>query len=714
MVASTPLRDLFPIAAAEVSAVPGIWEIKIETCGVDAVRSLYNVIILLENTSQQLSLDALVSTARGLRSDLLALAERDQRPIADADLHALLLATGLGPARVGVVSGRVNVAYDWLLWSLTTTWEIDGEHELHVEWLSSAMASHVDDAADEIVRPWLLTLYQYGWLTAGLPSVAEELLRFTRAIAIKNLTRGEFDLAAVLLSWAGNRSLDADVTAELRKIGGFLAGVADNQSLDPAIRARALRPLALCDSVITGQNQTHRSQQLLDQFGSDLNPTDKLGALGKVYAGHPRELAQQIDTFIELALQHHRQFSAGAGIPRGMAWARGTMHSLLDVPIRTLLLDGRVDLAVRLLRAWRGLKDHGDGRTPPLVGMLADPNGVTWVAEGEAAQDSSAGFSLDEFQTIANAFLGNTTTVTTSPEMPLEVGERGRGVPNEALAERFQKSAEALLDLGAAERACVAATTAPPSLVLLPTLQVPVQALMTRHIGSTLPLWLSLQQPAPDRPIRNALLYLGGSLLSPIEEEILTALLSAADVRLTVRTEAFMTRAGFLDDYHSNEFDLIWVGTHGVFDGLQPDNAHLHLSETERVPLDDLQPPRSPTRRLLVLNACDGAVTHQTGGIGEIGLSAAAAASAQAVISHLWPIGSSTTALMFAGILANSLITAPSFFEAYQSTITLLSGERDVLRAHVSTISERLVRLLNDKPEDFERLTAWGSAAFIE
>jgi hypothetical protein len=197
--------------------------------------------------------------------------------------------------------------------------------------------------------------------------------------------------------------------------------------------------------------------------------------------------------------------------------------------------------------------------------------------------------------------------------MALEVGERGRGVPDEALAAGFQKSAETFLDLEAAGRARAAATTPPTSRLVLPTLQAPVQALMMRHLGSTLPLWMSVHQPASDRPIRTALLDLGGSLFSRIEEEILTASLSASDIRLTVRSEARMTRARFLDDYNSSEFDLVWIGTHGVFDGLQPDNAHLYLSETERVPLDDLQPPDSPTRRLLVLNACDGAVTAQTG-----------------------------------------------------------------------------------------------------
>ncbi|WP_457252744.1 CHAT domain-containing protein [Pedococcus sp. P5_B7] len=714
MLARTPLRALFPAASVALDVDPGIWDREADPGTADGVRDLYNTIIFLENTSQDEGFDALLRTARALRIDLLGLAAQESPPIASADLHALLLATALGPARVGVVSGRVNIAYDWLLWSLTTSWDLEGEHEINFHWLASAATSHLDDATDEIVRPWLLTLYQYDWLTAGLPSVADQLLASTLAIAVHGLARADLDLAAVLLSWAGNRSLDTTVAAELKRIGGFFATIADNQALAPAIRLQALRPLALCVGTVTGQDQTQRSRQLLDEFGSNLSSTDRLGALGNVFTGKPGELADQIDTFIELALDHHRQFEAIQGTIAGMAWARGTRHSLVNVPIRTLLLDGRVEPAVRLLRAWRGLADNIFEGTQTLVGMLASPGGVTWVAEGGKPQEAATGISLVDFQTAANAYLGNTVAVPTSPGMALHVGPRGRGIPDGDLEAHYQTSAEAFLNLGAAGQARAAATMPPTSLLLLPTLQAPVQALMTRKHGSTLPLWMSLQQPAPDRRIRNALLYLGGSLFSPIEQEILVASLSAADVRLTLRTEGEMTRARFLDDYNSQDFDLIWVGTHGIYDGLQPDNAHLHLSRTEQVRLNDLQPPASVMRRLLVLNACDGAVTAQTGGIGEMGLAAVAASANQAVISHQWPVASSTTALLFAGVLATSLTRAPSFFEAYQSMMSLVGGESRVLRDQVATISQRLVRLLDDKPEDFESLSSWGSAAFVQ
>ena len=127
----TQIRHLFPEASAELLRFPEIWDIEVDPQTLDGVRALYRLIVLLENTSQEDGPDALVRTARALRTDLLCLLEKEPASIDRHDLHALLMATTLGPAGFAVQRGRSNLAYDWLLWSLTTTWDIDGEHVLH-------------------------------------------------------------------------------------------------------------------------------------------------------------------------------------------------------------------------------------------------------------------------------------------------------------------------------------------------------------------------------------------------------------------------------------------------------------------------------------------------------------------------------------------------------------------------------------------------------
>ncbi len=710
----TPIRRLFPTASRELHGFAGIWDVEVDPQTVDGIGSLYNLIIFLENESQRDGPDALVMTARALRSDLLSLDEQRPGPIAESDLHSLLIATTLGPAGFAIATGRYNMAYDWLLWSLTTTWEIDGEHILHIEWLPSILQSRISDAADEIVRPWLQTLYQYDLKMAGLPAVTEALFPTALAIAVDDLPVGQFELAGVLLGWAGNQRLGLVQAAELHRICDFLADIVDNAALSSATRMRALRPLALCSPAVTGQDQCQRAAQLLDQFESELNTTDRLAALGTSLSGRPEDTAAQIEAFLDLARDHHAQFTYGAGSEQDAAWARSGMHSLIDVPVRTLLMGGHVRLAVRLLRAWRGLEDDLGDEPNTLFAVLANAHGFSWVADGGAVYGPPAGVSLSDFQLAANAFLGNTVTVRTGPTVPLHVPSRGRGVPNDDQGAAFEVVAHAFLNLSGAEAAHASAVETPSSLLALPTLQAPLQPLMLRNLGWTLPLSMSLRKPKPDRPIRQALLYVGGSLFSPLEMEALEASLSSTNVRVTVRDAHEMTSARFLADYHSAEFDLIWVGTHGVYDALEPDRAYLHLSELERVTLKDLRPPVTGLRRLLVLNACDGGATALMGGVGEIGLAATASAAAQAVISHHWPIKSPTVAPVFAAVLAGHLGVEQTYFEAYQATVSTFEGGQAALQTQLENISERLVHVVQDHPQDFDALTGWASAAFFE
>lgn len=712
MATAVQLGQLFPQSAAALTAPAGLWNLEVDPRSAAGVKTLYTVVLLLENQSGAIGIADLVETARCLRLDLLRLHSEATFPLAESDLHALHLAVTLGPARTGVLSGQLNVAYEWLLWSLTTTWAIDGEHMLNVGWLVSAAGSQLDDAIAQIVSPWFDTLYIYDRLAAGLPAMTDPLAPQAVALALAQVRHGEFDLAGALLGWAGTRSLDPAVARVLARICGEMASVADDSAADPTLRARALRPLALCLGSVTGQDSRVRSQQLLDEFGDTINPTDRLAALGNVYAGRPDDLADDLQIFIDLALEHHARFSE-AESAAAMAWARGSKHQLLNVPLHTLLLDGRVDPAMRLLRAWRGAPDAGE-RPCPLVGVIADDHGVSWVAEGCALVSSEGGPGLADYQPLANAFLGSTVTVSSSPEVTVDRPARERGVPDPSAARPYLQTLELFLRLGDAKRVHTDAELRPSSLLLLPTLQAPIQALMLRSFGWTLPLTSSLEQPAPDRRIGQALLYLGGSLFSPLEEEVLTSILADSNVVATIRRDADFSRQRFLEDYQSPRYDLVWLGTHGQFDGLRPDDTYLHLTPTERVRLDDLRAPESDRRRLLVLNSCDGAVTAQTAGLGEIGAAAYAASSAQAVVSHLWPVESSTTALMFAGVLAKALMTIPNFFEAYESAVKLLSGGSTALRGHTSEYSDRLTRMLDDKPDDFDRLTSWGSAAFVQ
>jgi len=95
------------------------------------------VIICEENAAQGLAPDSLVRVAQALRQDLLGLAADPTNTVRGPDVRMLLLAATLGPAMVGVLSRRIGMAYEWLLWSVTDGWAIDGDVEMHPGWVTS-------------------------------------------------------------------------------------------------------------------------------------------------------------------------------------------------------------------------------------------------------------------------------------------------------------------------------------------------------------------------------------------------------------------------------------------------------------------------------------------------------------------------------------------------------------------------------------------------
>lgn len=707
------VRELLPTAAA--NGTPSArWDEMVDPRSRQGIETIYDVIVFEENTAQHLDEGALVRVARAFREDLLTLADDPEGSLREPDLRMLLLATTLCPAMVGVLRRRIGMAYDWLLWSVTEGWAVDGGVEMHPGWVVAAAMGSVPEALDAVVMPWLTALYTYGWMAAGLPVVCNSLLPWSMALVTGGSTPEHLDLACALLSWAGSRP-DRSNADGFRIISDQLRSLADDDAAPASTRKTALRALASCSASVTGDDPKQRSLELLDRFGDELHATEHLEALGNALSGDGGQVAARIDEFLEL-IRAQRAEIESAESPDDSAWARGVMFAMIGPPLTALLQQGHVACFMRLVAAWQGLDSSTPLTENPLVGVLDRQDGLSWSCEYVPLRATPTGVDLPDFQMAANAFLSTTVTTRSGPATAMTLPERGRGLPSPEWAPEFQDAAQAFISTPDAQSARDAATGGPPTAMLvLPTLQAPVQALMLNALGWTCPLSMSLQASRPDARIERAVLWIGGSLFAAREREAVANVLATAAVEVTVRDEQEMTREQFLRDYHDAGFDLFWIGLHGIYDPLDPDAAHLLLPSEAKVPLRDLRYNPIPTvdRRLLVLNACDSGTTASLGGLGEIGLAASAAGPSQAVVCHLWPIRSETVAPVFAALLAKGLETS-TYFQAYtQAVSTLTAGTERILHA-LPTSAAKLRTTVESHPEDFQTIAGWGSAAFFE
>ena len=168
--------------------------------------------------------------------------------------------------------------------------------------------------------------------------------------------------------------------------------------------------------------------------------------------------------------------------------------------------------------------------------------------------------------------------------------------------------------------------------------------------------------------------------------------------------------------YQDDTFDVLWVAGHGEYDHFSPEQAHLPLAGDQRAAIVDLEsPPERAERRLLVLNACDSASFLVHGGLADVGLTAAAAQPAQAVISHLWPVDSMITAPVFAALLARQLGDHDGFFAAYPATIlSMISRDAALMSAAAVALGPTHPRVVDGDLSESWTPYEWGSADFYE
>lgn len=140
----------------------------------------------------------------------------------------------------------------------------------------------------------------------------------------------------------------------------------------------------------------------------------------------------------------------------------------------------------------------------------------------------------------------------------------------------------------------------------------------------------------------------------------------------------------FLGLYTDESFDVIWVTAHGLFDPREPHQSLIELSEDKSaaIRLTDLlrHPVRGPGRRLLFLNICLGGTVFITEAPAKLGLGALLASAHQAVIGHLWEVGS-FVAPRFGLLTAVGLERGTGFFPAFSFAADRIRGDREALVA---------------------------------
>jgi hypothetical protein len=539
--------------------------------------------------------------------------------------------------------------------------------------------------------PIVLPFFQMVWRT-GVTSTIAKAVANVLAWSVQEHPEAAPDLVVMLETVAGNAAADgrARLIAAMT-LGGRPGAVS-------AAGRQHWRTVALND--LSQWHQAHeRLQLLVDEFG--VHDDESLF----------REILQEIDA---------HQVWMNAYDPADIEVQRGLeAHStFVQVALHACLAREQSERITALLAHWYLIPDSEAVESGTL--LIQAPffdRGPVMLLDGQSqhtpgdpqGQLVTLTDASNRFLGTFNSVAGNSADAPYQPDRPGVIDDTW-GPAFEELLTQVYVPGPVMLEGRAFSRQLV-----------IPSKAHPVQAVQLRTSGQSAPIAASFRRPHADRAVRRVALWSGaGSLTEEIERSTVAAIFRAAGVEVEVVAPHEASIERFLDLYQSPNFDVVWLMSHGVFNHYMPKSATVMVDSNEaQIGISDLlaRAPTSGERRLLVLNVCDGGRFEEVGVLPRVGLAPAVASSAQATISHLWPI-QPLAAAAFGALLAHHLARSLSYYDAFSQTLlTLHAGVGrivQILRALGVGETDSLIQRIENATLDFENLAYSGSGAFYE
>lgn len=614
--------------------------------------------------------------------------------------------------------GDLSACGDWIGWALSET--IEPGHEVTIEvirldeFCASRTLSSWPGFGPTLVI-YLSAFYYYARRRAAMRdvamafwSVATELIDALMARPPHRVDPHEAFLGSSMLAWA---AIEAPVGAQrlTRRVEAWV----ENTALHANVRSVYCLTLATSAGRFSSRPQADWARRTLEEFGAHLVAEEKVQMLATVFdASNEGDVADILAAMEEHQAVLHRKLS-----PLAFAIETGLKADVIHPFVVRCLDAGRAETALLGIARWYQAPTGNDAIDPRSVlvfSPFSEPGYVAACHRSTQLVERDSQVLLERLTRETNAFLGAAHTVAHADNSELRIPER-LGVPDVAGgADWFSTLRE------------VYCPVEPPQcqmpgsqLLLLPAAHA-LQAVQLAAWGVTWPIAASLSTPRSDRRPRMVALWSGGaSLTEAMELEMVGSAFEAVGATVETFDPNSGTRDDFLAAYQDPNYDIFWVASHGEFDHWSPRHVKLQIASSgTSVSLEHLfdRTPLHASRRLLVLNVCDGARFEEIGLVPRVGLAAGLAVPQQATISHLWPV-LGFPAAAFGAYLAHYLAAGASFFEAYVRSLSAMRKSSPAIADELQALYEKdfeLLERLRTREEDFAPLQFSGSAAFFQ
>ena len=612
--------------------------------------------------------------------------------------------------------------HEWIVRTLTENYKGTQSEEVDYGVIYELMRNK--DAGElpffrEVMSRWLSMFYYYCRSMSALHDIATKLstaaLYFIRENLLgKNFTNSSTALLLQYHSWT--------ITAkpqELEAITAIVEKFAEDPDVPRYLRAQACTSLCTKAGMQYSKGTRPWAEFPIENHINDLQIIHRLQVLAALWSKDSPEKTNKllIDT-IKLYSKNHLSI----GSPRDRIINKET-SSILQVILNKLLKENKEHLINQCLSSWYKTPEKGLIKEVLFFSAFSE-EGLLVGHKGKSKtfkRDNQK--SLIELTESGNLFNQTSFTVTGNESNNFHIPER-MGIPDKKNSEAFEKALSEFYTPNGLSEFLEHHCPDAKSQVIFPTKNYPIQAIQIKNLGVTWPFTTSLKKPKRDQTIKRVAVWMGaGSMTEEIEAEAVVSAFQGDGISVDLFTGKDNSLSDFLNLYKSSKYQVIWLSSHGEFDHLKSHSAEIQISYSgEYLKLEDLLPLSSminhqgDSRRLLVLNVCDGSSSPGNSVLPFLGMAPGLASPSQACISNLWPV-EGLCAATFGSLLAISLANRKGYFEAFHTAVdTMLNDSHDLLSIIKSSSirsTEIVSRLVNSTPT-FSSLESYGAPSFYE
>jgi len=451
------------------------------------------------------------------------------------------------------------------------------------------------------------------------------------------------------------------------------------------------------------------------EYDGQLKGHEPLQLLVNLYQHDLALLIEHFEEIVSTTKAYRESWGDQKSLPLLVNYHMVRIYSILEKTMVTLLLGGEIVKANRLIGAYFGIPDNELIPGTNCYIIPNHPNGVAFCLESNVIWVAANAFDeIPKITSISNKFLGATHMFTNLMDFQVDVPER-EGVPDPNAAPKLEETLRSYFQFK--EMLKVPHIDRCTGYYLSYGTQMAIQNIMALEIGFTLPLIHSFQAPLKKRTIREVYVWEGETILAEYERLGLEEIFSFFNIKVAYSSHHTAKQTDFLHNYSNPKYDLVWIICHGQYFHHEAHKSHLVLGSGFNLNIQDI--PNAPTqddgRRLLFIDACDGATTSLSNSPQSIGIGPAMIGRHQSLLSHGWPVDNHSSMIM-GFLIAYFLCQGISYSEAhYNSIMTFRKGKDLIIQLLSQCIkNEDILDRIRNKDLAFDNFVYWGSPIYME